>query len=1085
MGTAAVGLVLIGIVSGYLSTHNASMASSQTVGDCSLLAAVLGGAVFCARASHRGRPDARGWRLLTVAFLCWTFGAAVTLFYGLTRNHHYPYPSIADIGFLSYPIPTLAALLGFPRPKVTLISSLRSALDAVVIALGVLFVSVSMVLDPVVQSLGKIDLAGVVMVAYPVIDVVICSVVLTLGMRQPAGQRLTWLLLGGGIVALAVTDGVYFELSARGGNAQTGGPVVVGWMVAALLVALASLAPRRQSEARKTRRFMRAVELIPYLPVLAGIIVIAGPGADRHAMVVLTGVLLLISVTIRQVMVVLENVALTDNLQKKVAELASLGSIVTSSRDAILGIDRAGTVVSANPAAEQVFGYTAAELNRSAAFNSPSRQQVLHQLIERSRRGEEIAVYDTEWTRPDGSIVQISMAISPIVHGDSFQGISLSGQDVTEKRLATAALERAREDALESSRMKSEFLATMSHEIRTPMNGVVGLTSLLLDTRLDEVQRQYAEGVHAAGDALLVVINDILDFSKLEAGRVELDPIDFDPRKMVDQVAALLAPPAFAKKLELLAYCLPDVPETLHGDVGRIRQILLNLASNAVKFTATGEVVIAVAAVHLNPGAARIRIEVRDTGIGIAEQGRERLFTSFSQADASTTRRYGGTGLGLAISNRLVEAMAGHIGLDSRLGTGSTFWFELPLAVGSTPAEPADPASDGLKGVRVLVVDDNATTRWILTAQLTAWDLVPEAAANAQTAIEMLRSRASMGSPYDIAVLDMCMPDVDGIQLAREISADADLQGTKLILLTSTVLVEPHDLQQAGIAEWLIKPARSSELHHRLVRLIRSPATPVAPAPVVTEPPPAHATSLGRVLIVEDNSLNQLVAEGIVSKLGYQVNIVANGAQALEALLSTSYAAVLMDCHMPVMDGFEATRQIRRRQDKNSAIPIIAMTAGAMAKDREDCLAAGMDDYIAKPVDLTTVSTVLRKWIITARLVSQPPLDLQRLEDLRQLGSTASGTLMSRMVDLFARDAPAALAAVVDAVRTREPERLKQAAHTLRGAASNIGAARVASLCLELEVGAGLLGPNRETELLEELGDELSVAMAALHDYQR
>ena len=280
----------------------------------------------------------------------------------------------------------------------------------------------------------------------------------------------------------------------------------------------------------------------------------------------------------------------------------------------------------------------------------------------------------------------MSMAISPIVHGNSFQGISVSGQDVTEKRLATASLEKAREDALESSRMKSEFLATMSHEIRTPMNGVIGLTSLLLDTRLDEVQRQYAEGVHAAGDALLVVINDILDFSKLEAGKVELDPIDFDPRKMVDQVAALLAPPAFDKKLELLAYCLPDVPDSLRGDVGRIRQILLNLASNAVKFTATGEVLITVTTAHLSDDEVRFRVEVSDTGIGIAEHGPELLFTSFSQADASTTRRYGGTGLGLAISSRLVEAMNGRIGLDSQLGTGSTFWFELPLASGQHPS---------------------------------------------------------------------------------------------------------------------------------------------------------------------------------------------------------------------------------------------------------------------------------------------------------------------------------------------------------------------------------------------------------------
>ena len=436
--TAIVGGVVIALVAAYLKSHNATSGVSQTLGDCSLLVAVLSGGVFCARAARRRNLNARAWLFLTIAFLCWTFGAAVTAYYGVTRNHVYPYPSIADIGFLSYPIPTIAALLAFPRPATLLISRLRAVLDAVVIALGVMFLSSATVLDSVIDSLGAIGLTEVVMIAYPIVDVVICSVVLTLGMRQPAGQRLMWLLLGWGMVTLSLTDGVYFGLSARGGNGQTGGPVVVGWMIAALLVGLATLIPHRTTDALQTRRSAQFVELIPYLPVVGAIVWVASFGIHRHPFVLVTGAALLLALAFRQVMIVFENVTLTGNLEKKVAELHSLGSIVTSSRDAIVGASRDGRITSWNPTAERLFGYpSGAMIGQTLDVISPLRQQELHQLIARAERGEDIAGYELDWARPDGTSVQVGLAISPILRGKTFQGISISGQDITERRLVT------------------------------------------------------------------------------------------------------------------------------------------------------------------------------------------------------------------------------------------------------------------------------------------------------------------------------------------------------------------------------------------------------------------------------------------------------------------------------------------------------------------------------------------------------------------------------------------------------------------------------------------------------------------------
>lgn len=677
------------------------------------------------------------------------------------------------------------------------------------------------------------------------------------------------------------------------------------------------------------------------------------------------------------------------------------------------------------------------------------------------------------------------------------ENITLTSGLEDEVAVRTKELEAAREAAMESSRLKSEFLATMSHEIRTPMNGVVGLTALLLETPLDPTQKQYADGVKGAGEALLALINDILDFSKLEAGKVDLDVRPFDPRVLVEEVAGLLAEPAQGKNLELIAYCEPEVPARLIGDSGRIRQVLLNLASNAVKFTASGEVSIRVKTE--DPGAAagstaRVYFEVRDTGIGIDPSQHGRLFESFSQADASTTRRYGGTGLGLAICSRLTDAMEGEIGLDSSPGRGSTFWFRLPLPVAPPSTDPV-PAAGFLNGLRVLVVDDNATNRLVLESQLRGWRLRPEAVPDAASALVRAREAEAAGEPFDMAVLDFCMPDTDGLELARSIKADAGLAHIELIMLTSTMQVNAAEISQAGVREWLMKPVRSSEFYNRLVRLMSMhepwvPASVPAQVSVLQDGPPR-----GRVLVVEDNEVNQLVARATVSRLGYAVDVVSNGAEALSATAGFRYAAVLMDCHMPVMDGFEATRRIRQRDGGHARLPIIAMTAGALDGDRERCLAAGMDDYLAKPVDAAALQATLLRWVtepaagpvsglvpqplavtgtaMSARPVAAPALDQQRIAILRELGPADGRGLLPEAAGAFRRDLPARVGALRAGVKDHDGPALAQAAHALKGSAANIGAAAVAGICAELEELGRHGTPGSGSPLLRRLEDEL------------
>jgi two-component system sensor histidine kinase/response regulator len=714
----------------------------------------------------------------------------------------------------------------------------------------------------------------------------------------------------------------------------------------------------------------------------------------------------------------------------------------------------------------------------------PDMPEKYERIFARAFAGEVVSEPEDALERADGSKVWLRWTVHPWrdVKGD-VAGVVLAAQSID-------LLVRARQSALEASRLKSDFLANMSHEIRTPMNGVIGMTRLLLDTDLTPEQREYAEIIDGSGRVLLEIINDILDFSKIEAGRIDLDVVDFDLRRAVREVLGSFAEAAQARGLELLCLIRHDVPSALRGDPGRLRQVLTNLVGNAVKFTEKGEVVLRVTIAESDEATAVVRFEVRDTGIGVDPEVKPRLFESFVQADGSTTRRFGGTGLGLAISRRLVELMGGEIDFESQPGRGSAFWFTARFE--RQALEPAAPpaSSARLLGRRVLVVDDNATNRQILRQQLAHWGLRVTTAESGPRALAALREGALSSRAFDLAILDMKMPGMDGLSLARAIKGDDALGAVRLVLLTS-LGQRGHGVEASriGISAYLTKPVDETDLYDCLVEVF-APGRARRASSLVTRHtlrerrPPAGA----RILVAEDNEVNQKVAVRLLEKLGYRVEVAENGRQAVEACRRSRYDAVLMDGQMPGLDGFAATRQIRELEGEARRTPIIAMTASAMKGDRERHLEAGMDDYVTKPVTPEALGTALRRWVKTPVAALEPTpepgassgdeaLDEVIVQSL--LSVDEDGTLIDEVVSTFIRLAPLRLADLRKAAGGRPPA-LERAAHSFLGSCANLGCRRMAAICARLETLGRSGSTEGAPELVEALEKELAVVRPQL-----
>ena len=675
-------------------------------------------------------------------------------------------------------------------------------------------------------------------------------------------------------------------------------------------------------------------------------------------------------------------------------------------------------------------------------------------------------------------------------------------------------LARARDVALESARVRSEFLANMSHEIRTPLNGVVGMTQLLIDTLVSEDQREMLEITRTSADALLKIVNEILDFSRISAGKVVLEKADFDLAEAVDSALRVFSEEARSKGVVLNSFIYPDVPTRLLGDAGRLRQVLINLIGNAVKFTPAGEIRVQVEQVGEDSDHSVLRFQVRDTGIGIPFDGQRNLFQAFAQADSTTSRRFGGTGLGLAISAQLVELMGGDIGLMSEPGRGSTFWFTARFPrYSATESEPGDHGSR-LVGAPVLIVDSNPAGAQVIVNYLKSWRMFPEVASSMEQALSVCKQRQAAGSPFRIAILDLQLPVHGGLELARAIQSLPELSAMPVLGLYALGSRPEQALARvAGIAALLSKPIRQTHLFDTLNALM-APRLEAVAAPSQrssmereiksTVPPNVRART--RILLVEDDLVSRQVEMRMIERIGYKADYASNGRLALERLAERDFDLILMDCQMPEVDGYSAAREIRRREGTGSHTPIIGVTALALPGDREECRRAGMDDYISKPMILEDLAAMIDKWVemagepgklpptrqpaplietadTTSQAAQASVLDESVLANLRDYQNPGEPDFLTELIRTFSEDLTSRLAQISSGLRTGDTKRVCEAAHALKGASAELGAKRMREICERLELSARRGSIVDAPAMAQELEGEAVQVRAALEGH--